>query len=70
MMKLGTNVLVEDDHVAGCQSAFAPRLSVGGHARLSDRRKGAIEDSPVAAEGVRLQHRLKVAQTEIGRAHV
>ena len=55
------------------QAAFAPRLEILGDGGLGDSRNRTIENAPVAAHGIGLEHRIQIAQAahleEIGRPH-
>ena len=56
------DVLVEDDDVARGEAALGPGLEGLGRLRLRHGLQGALQDAPVAAERVGLQHRVQVAQ--------
>ena len=68
------DIFVEDDHMAGRETAVLPVLDVLLHGGLRDALQGALEDSRVAAEGIRFKHRIQIAQAghveEVERPHV
>ena len=68
------DVLIEDVHVARFQAALTPGLNIAGHRGLRDRRHRPIQDPPVSAVRIGIEHRFQVAQAghfvELRHPHV
>ena len=68
-----TDVLVDHDHVARRQQALAPIANVADDVGLGHGRQGAVQDPPLAAERIGLQHGVEVAQPghpAVGQRHL